>query len=78
MAMSKERQGEISRVRLKSLLRERMGFKDLLKEVSETATEIDIPANEAVEFVEIVVRELVDETFAKKPSTAGSPSPSTQ
>lgn len=78
MTMSKERQGEISRLRLKDLLRERMGFKNLLEEASEAASKIDISVNEAVEFVEIVVRELVDETFARKPSAAESPSPSTQ
>lgn len=69
MALSKERKGEIALLYLKNKLRED-GIRlkpDTLRQIGNTAKTVGIPFEEAKEFVEELVREMVEETFARKP-----------
>lgn len=63
--MSKERMGEIALLYMKQKFRDEgirltQNFK---RQVGNTAKEIGVPTTEALAFVEIIVRELVEETF---------------
>ncbi len=65
--MKEARKGEIALAYLKNKLREE-GVRltpNLRRQVGNTAKAISIPIEEAMEFAEIIVRELVDEAFAK-------------
>lgn len=67
MAMSKERQGEIALLHLKSKVR-RSGVsvgENTVRQVHSSAKEIGISPEEAMEFFEILARELFEETFHK-------------
>lgn len=73
MAMSKERQGELAILFLKQQLRnEGIRLKDMKRRVNSEASQIGIPTKEAQEFVEILVRELVEETFDGKVDASDS------
>ena len=73
MAMSKERQGELAILFLKNQLRnEGIRLKDVKRKVNSEASQVGIPAKEAQEFVEILVRELVEETFDGKVDASDS------
>jgi hypothetical protein len=68
MAMSKERQGEIALLHLKNKVKNdgiRIGG-NTLRQIHATAKELGIRPEEAVEFVETLTRELVEQTFGKK------------
>ncbi len=61
------RKGQIAFAYLKNNLREK-GIRitpDLRREVGNTAKAIDISIEEAMEFTEDIIRELVEEAFAK-------------
>ena len=65
--MDEIRKGQIALLYLKNKLR-REGFRlssNLRRQIGNTAKDIGIPFEEAREFAEIMVRELVDEAFAK-------------
>ncbi|KKT00334.1 MAG: hypothetical protein UW07_C0024G0007 [Candidatus Nomurabacteria bacterium GW2011_GWF2_43_8] len=65
--MDPKRQGEIALLFFKMKLREQ-GIKvapALLRQLGNTAKTLGISINEASEFVEMMVRELVDEVFAE-------------
>lgn len=67
MVMDEVRMGQIALLALKSRMREeklRLG-PNLRREVGKRAKELGIPFKEAWEFVEHVIRELVEETFAQ-------------
>lgn len=67
MAMSKERMGEIAVLFLKNEMRKNgIRLTDVKRRINQEASQIGIPVKEAQEFVEIVVRELVEETFDGK------------
>ena len=67
MAMSKDRQGEIALLFLKNQLRrEGIRLTNLKRRVNSEASQIGIPVKEAQEFAELMVRQLVDETFDGK------------
>lgn len=66
--LSKERQGEIALIYLKDKMR-REGIKlssSSRRDIGDTAKKLNIPVEEATEFAEILVREIVEETFPKK------------
>ena len=66
--MSKERQGEIALLHLKNKVKKdgiRIGENNL-RQIHATAKELGIKPEEAVEFVETLIRELIDQTFGKK------------
>jgi len=63
--LTKERKGEIALLHLKNRLKsEGIRLKpDMKRQILNEAKEIGIPAEEAVEFVEGLVREMVEEVF---------------
>ena len=67
--MDKKRQGEIAFLLLKQKLREtgiRLSAKAKTdREIGNTAKSIGIDIEEAMEFAEIIIREMVDEAFPK-------------
>ncbi|QQR65388.1 hypothetical protein IPH92_02305 [Candidatus Kaiserbacteria bacterium] len=66
--MTEARKGEIALLVLKMQMR-RDGFrigKHIQRDIGNEAKAIGIPVEEAQEFIEGVVRELVEETFPKK------------
>ena len=65
--MDPKRQGEIALLFFKMKLREQgiKGGPALLRQLGNTAKTLGISINEASEFVEMMVRELVDEVFAE-------------
>ncbi len=68
MAMTQARKGEIALLILKMKMR-KDGFRigqHIQRDIGNEAKEIGIPIEEAREFIEGFVRELVEETFAKK------------
>lgn len=68
--MDEKRKGEIALLFLKYKLRRdgvRVG-QNTKREIGNTAKDIGITPEEAMEFAEIMTRELVDETFAPKDS----------
>ena len=70
MALSLQRQGEIARIALKYKLQED-GLKIFSRErflshVCEGAKELDINEKEFIEFVELLVREMVSEMLDQK------------
>ncbi len=66
--MDKQRQGEIALIYLKSKIRrEGVTIKpNMQRATSDEAKKIGIPAEEAAEFAEILIREIVEEAFPKK------------
>ena len=61
------RKGQIALLLIKHQLREK-GVRltpNFRREVGNEAKDIGVPIGEAMEFVELIVRELVEETFAK-------------
>ena len=64
MALSKERRGEIAYLYIKDKLR-REGFRinDLKRRVHEEAQRLSITPEEAREFVEGIIRELIHDLF---------------
>lgn len=68
--MTKERQGEIALMYLKDRIRhDGIHIIDLKRKVHAKAKEIGISAEEAMEFVEIISRELLNEVFSPEKST---------
>lgn len=68
MAISKERQGEIALKYLKNKLR-RDGVTikpNMQRQTANEAKDLGISPEEAAEFAEMLVRELVEEAFPKK------------
>lgn len=68
MALSERRKGEIALLLLKHRLRDD-GIRltpNFRREVGNDAKAIEVEIDEAMEFAEEIVRELVDETFPKK------------
>jgi hypothetical protein len=68
--MDNARKGQIALLILKHKL-EKEGVKidpNFRRNVGNTASALGIPIEEAMEFVEELTRELVEKTFAKKPS----------
>jgi hypothetical protein len=68
MALSEARKGEIALLALKHKLR-KDGIrltKDVQRDIGNGAKDIGIPYQEALEFYEGLVRELVEETFSPK------------
>jgi hypothetical protein len=66
--MDKKRQGEIALLYLKNRF-DNDGFRlspNMKREIANTAKSIGISLEEAMEFVEILVREMVEKTFPKK------------
>lgn len=66
--MDKKRQGEIALLYLKNMF-DNDGFRlspNMKREIANTAKSIGISLEEAMAFVEILVREMVEETFPKK------------
>ena len=66
--MDESRRGQIAIMVVKSILREK-GVQltpNFRREIGNRAKEIGISTDELLEFVEPLVRELVDETFTKK------------
>jgi type III secretion system FlhB-like substrate exporter len=66
--MDKKRQGEIALLYLKNKL-DNDGVilsSNMKREIANTAKSIGISLEEAMEFVEILVREMVEKTFPKK------------
>jgi hypothetical protein len=66
--LTKERQGEIALAYLKNKLR-REGVKispNMQRQIANEAKEVNIPLKEAQEFAEILVREIVEEAFARQ------------
>lgn len=65
--LSNERMGEIALAIMKLKLKKE-GFQpnDMKRNLSNTANEMGIPPEELMEYSEILVREMVEETFAKK------------
>ena len=71
--ITEARKGEIALKLLKMRVRMdgiRLG-KNTRREVGNTAKEIDIPFDEAIEFMEDLARELMVETFANKKDDTG-------
>lgn len=69
MALTKERKGEIALAVLKFMISEkglRLKPGQTIKEIRDQAKELDIPEDEAVEFAEGLIREIVDEAFSKE------------
>jgi len=69
MALTKERKGEIALAFLKYVISKdglwlRPG--QTIKEIKQKAKELDIPEDEAIEFCEEVIREIVDKAFPKE------------
>ena len=65
--MDNVRKGEVALLFLKYQLREK-GFRftpNFKREIGNEAKAIGVSLDEATEFVELIVRELVEETFAK-------------
>lgn len=68
MAISKERQGELALMYLKDKLRNE-GFTvkaNMQRQTAQQAKQLGISPEEAAEFAEMLVREIVDEAFPKK------------
>jgi hypothetical protein len=73
--MDDVRKGQLAILFLKHQLREK-GVRltpYFRRELGNVAKEIGVPLDEATQFVEIIVRELVDEVFAKKAEDKGEP-----
>jgi len=71
--LTEARKGEIALKLLKLRFRNdgmRLG-KNTRRELGNTAKEIDIPFEEALEFAESIARELMAETFANKKDDTG-------
>lgn len=65
MPMSKERQGQIAILFIKGqMLREGVRLRNIKREAGSRATNLGISTKEAQEFAEIMIRELVDESFS--------------
>jgi len=65
--MDEKRKGELAILILKHKLRQK-GLRltpNLKREIGNEAKSIGVDVGEAVEFVEIIIRELVEESFAK-------------
>jgi len=72
--MNDTRKGQIALLLLKHQLREK-GIRltpNFKRGIGNEANSIGISVDEAMEFAEIIVRELVEETFAKKSPTKRS------
>lgn len=67
MAISKERQGELALMYLKDKLRnEGVTIKaNMQRQTAQQAKQLGISPEEAAEFAEMLVREIVDEAFKK-------------
>lgn len=67
MAISKERQGELALMYLKNKLRrEGVTIKpNIRRQTANEAKELGISSEEAAEFAEMLIREIVEEAFAK-------------
>ena len=67
MAITKERQGELALMHLKSKLRrEGITIKpNMRRQTANEAKELGISHEEAAEFAELLFREIVEEAFAK-------------
>lgn len=69
MPLTKERKGEIALLVLKHVIAERglpLRPANTIKEIREKAKELGIPGEQAVQFAEELIREVVDEAFSKK------------
>jgi len=68
--MNDVRKGQIAFLYLKEVVREKriQLSPKIRREAGNTAKKLGISTDEAMEFAEIIVRELVDEVFEKKPS----------
>ena len=67
--LTKERKGEIALLLVKGKMRNAgIRLADVKREVHGPAKELGIPPEEAMEFFEGLIRELVDEAFPKKNS----------
>ncbi len=66
--LTEARNGEIARLILKSQLRKKGVTLDnnFRRDIGNEAKNLGIPHEEMLEFVEKIVREIVEETFAKK------------
>ncbi len=73
--MTEERKGQIALLLLKDRLRnEGVRLKpDMKREIGNQATKIDVPIEEAMQFVEELVRELVEEVFPPRYSVRTNP-----
>lgn len=71
--MDNVRKGEIALAFFKNQLRKEGVHltPSLRRDIGDTAKTIGIPIEEMMELVEIMVREMVEETFAKKPEKQG-------
>jgi hypothetical protein len=73
--MDAKRQGEAARAILKHLIHKERGLQKvqfvegILREVGHSHSSVDFPCEEALEFMNIIVRELVEEEIVKQSST---------
>jgi len=75
MHMTEERKGQIALLLLKDRLRgEGIRLKpDMKREIGNQATKIGVPIEEAMQFVEGMVRELVEEVFPPRSRISFNP-----